>query len=98
MLRILATSLEPEKIRRKRCYRRSRYFARYELSRLCLDTLRKAAVEPLSTEVITDQVIMAKGFEVGDAVLRAAIHDQVEAVLKRMCRNSKVEKIGRGRE
>jgi hypothetical protein len=96
VLRILAPDFEPETIRPKRRQRRSRYFARYELSRLCLDMLREAATEPLSTEAITRHVIVAKGFEVGDAVLRAAIHDQVEAVLKRMIRDSRVEKIGGG--
>lgn len=97
VLRILAPDFEPETIRPKRRYRRSRYFARYELSRLCLNALREAAAEPLRTEAITEQVIATKGFEAGDAVLRAAIHDQVEAVLKHMCRDGKVEKIGRGR-
>lgn len=97
VLRILAPNFEPETIRPKQRRCRSRYFARYELSRLCLDALREAAGEPLRTEVITGQVITVKGFEAGDAVLRAAIHDQVEAVLKRMVRGGKVEKIGRGR-
>ena len=36
VLRVLATDLDPETIRPKRAYRRNRYFARNELSRLAL--------------------------------------------------------------
>ncbi len=50
-LRVLATDLDPETIRPKRAYRRNRYFARNELSRLCLGVLRTAAGE-LSTDDI----------------------------------------------
>jgi hypothetical protein len=50
VLRVLATDLDPETIRPKRAYRRNRYFARNELSRLCLGVLRTAAGELLSTE------------------------------------------------
>jgi hypothetical protein len=66
----------PRTIRPKRVYRRNRYFARNELSRLCLGVLRTAAGELLSTDDITDGVVAAKGFDAGDAILRAAIRDQ----------------------
>src|SRR5205823_4995094 len=49
VLRVLATDLDPATIRPKRAYRRNRYFARNELSRLCLGALR---IEPLSTDDI----------------------------------------------
>src|SRR3954454_9689501 len=55
-LRVLATDLDPETIRPKRAYRRARYFARNELSRLCLAVLRTAAGELLSTDEITVRV------------------------------------------
>jgi hypothetical protein len=45
VLRVLAADLDPEKIKPKRIYRRNRYFARNELSRLCLGVLRTAAGE-----------------------------------------------------
>jgi hypothetical protein len=41
----------------KRAYRRNRYFARNEFSRLCLGVLRTAAGEPLSTDDIAGRVI-----------------------------------------
>jgi hypothetical protein len=43
VLRVLAADLDPATIRPKRVYRRNRYFARNELSRLCLGVLRTAA-------------------------------------------------------
>ena len=60
MLRVLASDLDPETIRPKRAYRRNRYFARDELSRLCLGVLRTSGGEPLSTDDITGRVIAAK--------------------------------------
>jgi hypothetical protein len=64
VLRVFATDLDPESIRPKRVYRRNRYFARNELSRLCLGALRTAADD------IAGRVIAAKGFDAGDAILR----------------------------
>jgi hypothetical protein len=97
VLRILATDLDPEKIKPKRIYRRNRYFARNELSRLCFGVLRTAAGEMLSTDDIAGRVIAAKGFDAGDATLRAAIRDQVGSTVKRLHRNGAIEKIGAGR-
>jgi hypothetical protein len=47
-----------------------RYFARNELSRLCLGVLRSAAGELLSTDEIAGRVIATKGFDTRDAILR----------------------------
>jgi hypothetical protein len=96
-LRVLATDLDPETIKPKRAYRRNRYFARNELSRLCLGVLRTAAGEPLSTDEIAGRVIAAKGFDAEDAILRAAIRDQVGAIVKRLRRDGGIENVGAGR-
>jgi hypothetical protein len=93
-LRVLAVDLDPETIRPKRVYRRNRYFARNELSRLCLGVLRTVAGELLSTDDIAGRVIVAKGFDAGDAILRAAIRDQVGSTVKRLHRNGAIENIG----
>lgn len=92
----LASDLDPEALRPKRIYQRNRYFARNELSRLCLDVFRTARGEPISIDAIAEQVIAAKGFDPADGILRAAIHDQVGDVVKRLHRRETVEKIGRG--
>ena len=63
VLRVLVTDLNPETIRPKRIYRRNRYFARNELSRLSLGVLRTAAGELLSTDEIAGRVITVKGFD-----------------------------------
>src|ERR1700680_4808945 len=97
VLRILASDLDPETIRPKRTYRRNRYFARNELSRLCLGVLRTAAGELLSTDDITGRVIATKGFDLADAILRAAIREQVGSTVKRLHRGRAVENVGAGR-
>jgi hypothetical protein len=95
-LRVLAADLDPETIRPKRVYRRDRYFARNELSRLCLGALRTAAGALLSTDEIAGRVIAAKGFEQADAILRTAIRKQVGSIVKRLHRNGAIENSGAG--
>ena len=97
MLRVLASDLDPESLRPKRAYRRNRYFARNELSRLCLGALRTAAGDLLSTDDIAGRVTAAKAFDPGDAILRAAIREQVGSTVKRLHRNGAIENIGAGR-
>jgi hypothetical protein len=97
VLRILASDLDPETIRPKRAYRRNRYFARNELSRLCLGVLRIAAGELRSTDDIAGRVVVAKGFDATDSVLRAAIREQVGSIVKRLHREGTIENIGAGR-
>jgi hypothetical protein len=96
-LRVLVANLDPATIRPKRAYRRNRYFARNELSRLCVGVLRTAADEMLSTDDIAGRVITAKGFDTGDAILHAAIREQVGSIVKRLHRSGTVENIGAGR-
>ena len=96
-LRVLATDLDPETIRPKRAYRRNRYFARNEVSRLCLGVLRTAAGEPLNTDDIAGRVIATKGFDQTDSMLRAAIRDQVGSVVKRLHREGTIMSVGGSR-
>jgi hypothetical protein len=42
-------------------------------------------------------VIAIKGFDLTDAILRAAIREQVGSIVKRLHRNGEVENIGAGR-
>jgi hypothetical protein len=59
--------------------------------------LRTAADELLSTDDIAGRVIAAKGFDAGDAILRAAVRDQVGSTVKRLHREGTVANIGAGR-
>ena len=59
--------------------------------------LRTAAGEPLNTDDIAGRVITAKGFDAGDAILRAAIRDQVGSIVKRLHKQGAIENIGSGR-
>jgi ribosomal protein L37AE/L43A len=59
--------------------------------------IRTAAGEPLSTDDIASRVIAAKGFDSGDAILRAAIREQVGSTVKRLHPNGAIENIGAGR-
>src|SRR5258708_7867001 len=93
----MAWAAAPTSIRPKRRYRRARYFARNELSRLCLDALRRASGEPISTDDIAGQIVAGKGLDAGDAHLRTAIRDQVGSVLKRLHRRGVAEPNGKGR-
>jgi hypothetical protein len=97
VLRVLAADLNPETIRPRRVYRRNRYFARNELSRLCLGVLRTATNELLSTDDIAGRVIVAKHFDTGDIILRAAIREQVGSTVKRLHKQGAIENVGAGR-
>ena len=51
--------------------------------------------ELLSSDDIAGRVIIARGFNPGDAILRAAIHKQVESTVKWLHREGAVENVGR---
>src|SRR2546423_12004202 len=77
VLRLFQPDRDPESIKPKRTYaRRTRYFARNELARLCMDALRDAP-SLITTDEIAARVIVAKGFEAADSTLRAPIRDQL---------------------
>jgi hypothetical protein len=97
VLRVLASDFDPETIKPKRIYRRSRYFAYNELSRLCLAALRTAEGKPLSIDDLAIQVMTAKGFNLADAILRASIRDRIGPIIKRLHRQGIVAIVGAGR-
>ena len=96
VLRLFQPDRDPAEIKPKRTYRRTRYFARNELARLCMDTLRDTR-KLITTDEITAQVIAAKGFETADATLRVAIRDQLLTVLRAARKRGTVEQVGLGR-
>jgi len=55
------------------------------------------AGELLSVDDIASRVIGTKSFDAADAILLAAIHDQVGSVVKRLHREGTIENMGAGR-
>jgi len=96
VLRLFQPDRDPDEIKPKRTYaRRTRYFGRGELSRLCWESLRDGDL--LSTDDIAGRLIDAKCFDAADAVLRAAIRDQALTTLRAFRKRGTVEQIGLGR-
>jgi hypothetical protein len=95
-LRVLRADLDPTIIPPRRPYTRTRYFARNELSRLCMDTLRLAGGDSLTAEDITIRIMAAKKLDTRDARLRAAIRVQAGSVLKRLHRQRVAAPSGKG--
>jgi hypothetical protein len=97
VLRLFELDRDPESIKPKRSYaKRTRYFARNELARLCMDALRDRH-SLITMDVIAAQVIAAKGFEAADSTLRASVRDQLLTVLRAARKRGTVEQIGLGR-
>jgi hypothetical protein len=98
VLRLFQPDRDPGEIKPKRTYvRRTRYFARNELTRLCMDALRVADGALLTTDEIAARTIEAKGFDAADAVLRKAIGEQSLSLLRSFRKRGMVEQIGLGR-
>src|SRR5689334_2070061 len=98
VLRLFQPDRDPAEIKPKRIYaRRTRYFARNELSRLVMDILRDIDGALRTTDEIAGRVINVKGFDAADVPLRASIRDQVLALLRSFTKQRTVEQIGLGR-
>jgi hypothetical protein len=103
VLRLFAPDIEVEKIPAKlRTPRRSEYFARGELTRICLDALRNAAESSegwLTGEAITINIMRDKGLDpVRDRRLRADFHRRILQTLDALERRyGTVVKSGQGR-
>jgi hypothetical protein len=98
VLRLFQPDRDPGEIKSKRIYaRRTRYFARNELSRLCMDALRAADGGLITTDDIAGRIIAAKGFDIADTALRKAIGEQCLALLRSFRKQTTVEQLGLGR-
>jgi hypothetical protein len=95
-LRLLRAGMDPSLLRPRRRYRRTQYFGHNELSRLCMDTLRRARGEPITAKEITIWIMTAKNLEMRDESLFAAVRVQVGAVLKRLNRKQIAAPSGKG--
>jgi hypothetical protein len=96
VLRLFQPDRDPADIKPTRTYaRRTRYFARNELSRLCMDVLRGADGALLATDDIAGRVIEARGFDAADAALRKAIGEQCLALLRSFKKRGQEARDGR---
>jgi hypothetical protein len=96
-IRLYAPELDPDSIPAKRTYRRTRYFAKGELSRRVVDALRQANGKPMTTAALTSAIVADKGFPVGEGALSEAVTDMVLTVLRRLCKRETVAKSGASR-
>ena len=98
VLRLFQPDRDPGEIKPKRTYaRRTRYFARNELSRVTMDALRAADSALMTTDDIAGRIIVAKGFDAADAALRKAIGEQPRALLRSFRKRGTVDQVGLGR-
>jgi hypothetical protein len=81
----------------KRGYRRTRYFAHNELSRLTQDALRTAS-GPLTSAAIAAAVMQAKGMPPGDAAFKEIVAARALTVLRRLAKRGTAVKHGTSRD
>jgi hypothetical protein len=96
-IKLFSPGANPDVIPPKRPYRRTRYFARNELSRLTQDALRTAS-GALSAAGIAAAVLQAKGMPSGDAQLTEIVAVRALTVLRRLAKRGAVVKSGTSRD
>ena len=74
-IKLFSPGTNPDSIAPKRGYRRTRYFAHNELSRLTQDALRTAS-GPVTSAQIAAAVMQAKGMPPGDAAFKEHRREQ----------------------
>ena len=95
VLRLFEPDRDPEAIKPKKTYaRRTRYFARNELSRLILGALRNAAGELLSADEIAGQALAAKGYDAADVIMRGAVREQALTMLRACRKRGRSNRLG----
>jgi hypothetical protein len=77
----------------KRPYRRTRYFAHNELSRLTQDAMRTAS-GPLTSAEIAAAVMQAKGMAADDVAFKEIVAARALTVLRRLAKRGTVAKFG----
>jgi hypothetical protein len=96
-IRVFAPDINPDSIPPKRRYRRSRYFAKGELSRRCLDMLRVAAGTPIAAPAIAKAAMADKGMNADEDAQLKAVTEMVLLSLGRLRRRGVVTKTGTSR-
>ena len=92
-IKLFSPGTNPDAILPKRAYRRTRYFAHNELSRLTQDALRTAS-GPLTAAEIAAAAMQAKGMPSGDAAFKEIVAERALTVLRRLVKRGTVIKHG----
>ncbi len=95
-IKLFSPGTNPDAIPPKRAYRRTRYFAHNELSRLTQDALRTAS-GPLTSAEIAGAVMQAKGMPPDDAAFKAIVAMRALTVLRRLAKRGAAVKSGASR-
>jgi hypothetical protein len=95
-IKLFSPGTNPDAIPPKRAYRRTRYFAHNELSRLTQDALRTAP-GPLTSAAIAAAIMQAKEMPPGDAGFKEIVAARVLTVLRRLAKRGRVVKHGTSR-
>jgi len=96
-IKLFSPGTNPDAIAPKRPYRRTRYFAHNELSRLTQDALRTAS-GPLTSAEIAAAIMQAKGMPCDDAAFKEIVAARALTVLRRLRKNGTVVKHGTSRD
>jgi hypothetical protein len=96
-IRLFSPGTNPDAIPPKRPYRRTRYFASNELSRLVMGALRLAS-GPIAAADIAAAVMGAKGAAQDDEALKAVIAERVLVILRRLAKRGEAVKTGTSRD
>jgi len=96
-IKLFSPGINPDAIHPKRVYRRTRYFAHNELSRLTQDALRTAS-GPLTSAEIAATVMQAKGMPSDDAAFKEIVAARALTVLRRLTKRGAVIKHGTSRD
>jgi hypothetical protein len=95
-IKLFSPGTNPDAIPPKRAYRRTRYFAHNELSRLTQDALRTAS-GPLTSAEIAAAVMLTKEMPAGDAAFKEIVADRALTVLRALVKRRAVIKHGTSR-
>jgi hypothetical protein len=96
-IKLFSPGTNPDAIPPKRVYRRTRYFAHNELSRLTQDVLRTAS-GPLTSAEIAAAIMQAKGMPPGDAAFKEIVANRALTVVWRLAKRGTVKKHGTSRD
>jgi hypothetical protein len=95
-IKLFSPGTNPDAIPPKRVYRRTRYFAHNELSRLTQDAMRTASRRLTSAEIAA-VVMQAKGMAPGDAAFKEIVVARALTVLRRLVKRGTAVKSGTSR-